>query len=93
MMRLSFLLIGLLTATGCSVQPSVMEGNYMTYDYAVSERAEAAIQANAQALCLQRKKLAIRTEYACLLPRCSATYQCVEADEARESGLGSAPGR
>ena len=86
-MRSTTSLIALLACTACSLYPDVIQDNYMSYEYLVNQRSDEEIHASAESICKERNKLAVRTIYTCVLPRCSATYQCMTEAEAKESGL------
>ena len=72
---------------GCSIQPTVVADNYLTYDYGIADQVDAAITKNATEYCAVRKQLAIRTQYTCIGNRCITTYQCMSEAAAREDGL------
>ena len=71
---------------GCSIQPTIHD-RYLFYDYAFSEKAEAAIRASAEATCKKRNLIPIRTEHVCGPSRCRASFQCVHETNAQELGL------
>ena len=86
-MRPILILIASAACVGCAIGPTIMHDNYLFYDYTASDNADAAVRANAEAICGQRKQIAIRTEYMCGPARCRTNYQCVDETDARELGL------
>ena len=72
---------------GCSIQPTVVADNYLSYDYPIDANADAAIAQNAAKYCADRKQIPIRTQYTCIGTRCITTYQCMSEETAREDGL------
>ena len=78
-------LAGLLAAlAGCSVEPTIMAGNYLTYNHEFTETAAEEIRKNAEKLCGQRKQAAVQTRSVCTLKRCVTDYQCVNPKDPLE---------
>lgn len=78
-------LAGLLVAlAGCTVEPIVMAGNYLTYDHEFTEAAAENVRKNAEKLCGQRKQEAVKTRSVCNLNRCFTDYQCVNPKDPLE---------
>jgi len=80
----SFFCLGLALA-GCgvvgTVQPTINEGSYLTYDHAFTEAAAQAARTNAEKICAERRRVAVRTDTACSLKNCTTSYQCVDGFE------------
>ena len=89
----SLILVIVASFAGCSVQPTVVADNYLTYDYAIADKLDAAIAKNATEFCAGRKQIAIRTQYTCVGNRCITTYQCMSETAAKEDGLLISPGK
>jgi hypothetical protein len=68
---------------GCGPQPYIMEGNYLTYDHPFSEAAAVAVRKSAEGICRQRDQVAFESSRACSLTRCTTSYQCMDAADAR----------
>lgn len=62
---------------------------YHTIAHPFSDDGAARAQARAVALCSEEKRVAVRGERACSLERCTTQYVCVNAEDARASGLDS----
>ena len=62
---------------GCGPQPRIFEGNYLTYEHAFTDAADAAVRRNAEATCRQRSQIAVSASRACSLTQCTTSYQCV----------------
>lgn len=88
-----FVLAVAAACAGCSIQPTVVADNYLTYDYAIAADVDAAIAKNATEYCGRRKQIAVRTQYTCVGTGCITTYQCMSEAAAREDGLLTAPGK
>jgi hypothetical protein len=76
----SLVAILMLALAGCAgtVQPLVMEDNYLTYEHAFTDAAALSVQRNAEKMCAQRKQSAIKTRSVCSLKECTTHYQCVD---------------
>ena len=85
-MRPILILFFPLACAGCAIQPTIHD-RYLFYDYAFSEKAEATIRANAEAICKKRDGIPIRTEHVCGPSRCRTSYQCADESDAQELGL------
>ena len=75
------------TCSGCTIQPTVVADNYLTYDYAIADNQDAAILKNATEYCAVRKQIAVRTQFTCIGTGCITTYQCMSEEAAQEDGL------
>jgi hypothetical protein len=75
------LLLALACAGCATVQPTTMEGNYLTYTHAFTDAAATAARRNAEKLCGDRKQVALRTGGTCSLTECVTHYQCVEKNQ------------
>ena len=87
------LLVIAATCVACGIQPTVVADNYLTYDYAITDKVDAAIAKNATEFCAGRKQIAIRTQYTCVGNGCITTYQCMSEAAAREDGLLTSPAK
>lgn len=72
-----------MAVAGCT-GPTVIGGNYLTYDYAFNDAAAARARASAEQLCAQRKQMAIETSSVCTMTRCTTSYQCVSRENPGE---------
>ncbi len=65
---------------GCarSVQPDIVEGNYLTYHHPFTDAAAQSARQNAEKVCAQRKQVAVQTRSQCSLKECTTDYQCVD---------------
>lgn len=81
---LSFALV--MVCAGCAPRPQliVSESNYLTYEHPFTDAAAEAVRSNAEKLCAERKKVAVRTSHACSLKQCTTSYQCMDKADARE---------
>ena len=78
----------LLILAGCGYQPKIAENNYLTYDHAFTDAAVEGARRNAEATCRGRDRddTAIQTSRSCSLTRCTTSYQCISAGDARRIG-------
>jgi hypothetical protein len=78
--------IAVAALAACGQQPWVGDGNYFTYDHPFTEAAAESARQNALGRCRQRDEIAIQTSRTCSLTRCTTSYQCISADDARKIG-------
>mgnify|MGYP001267649450 CR=1 FL=1 len=64
-----------------------LDSNFYTIEHPFTDAGEAAARSRAEQLCGQEKKLAVQSERACSLERCTTSYQCVKPKDAKEYGL------
>src|SRR5262245_23195582 len=89
MLRTIFALLLALCA-GCggqallnSLPPNTfIEGDRMTIEYAFTDAAAESAHKRAEAICSQKREVAVRTGGTCSLTRCLAYYQCATQAEA-----------
>ncbi len=67
------------------------ETNFLTFDHPNSESVAADVRAQADKLCQQRTRTAIRTANVCSLTKCATTYQCEDNVHITNGGLESTP--
>lgn len=75
-----FILALLAVGAGCTTPAryAISEGNYLTYDHPFTEAAAQAALTSAEKQCAQRKQVAIKTNSACSLTRCTTHFQCID---------------
>ena len=83
--RITFFLAALLAATltACGQQPTIAEGNYLTYEHPFTEAAAESARQNAVSNCRRRGTTAIQTSRTCSLTQCTTNYQCVSGDDVK----------
>ncbi len=75
--RYSILMVLLLAVAGCT-EPTIMAGNYLTYDHPFNDAAAEKVRQSAEGICKQRKQAAVKTRSVCTLTRCTTDFQCVD---------------
>lgn len=70
-----------------SGDPRFLDTNFLTLEHAYTDEALAGARARAERECGRQKRLAVQTQRACSLSRCTTHYQCVTAKDAKEYGL------
>jgi len=63
------------------------DGNYLNFNHAFTDKAIAEVLASAEALCGQRKQVAIQITKACSLTQCTTNYKCVDQADVTKYGL------
>ena len=61
--------------------------NYLNFNHPFTDKAIAEVLARAEALCKQRKQVAIQTSKICSLTQCTTNYQCVDQSDVTKYGL------
>src|SRR6185295_10700067 len=56
--------------------------NYLTFEHAFTDAAEAEAKRRADAQCAQRKRAAVKTEGRCTLQSCTTSFQCMTPEDA-----------
>ena len=64
------------------------DSNFLMFDHPFTNQASAAVLAQAEKLCAQRKQVAIQTSRTCSLAQCTTNYQCADKADVIEYGLG-----
>jgi hypothetical protein len=80
----------LLGVTGCT-EPTIIAGNYLTYDHAFTNAAAEKVRQSAEGICKQRNQAAVKTRSVCTLTRCTTDFQCVNPKDPLEyqpAGIG-----
>ena len=70
-----------------SGDPRFLDTNFMSFEHPFSDEGNAAARARADRVCGQQKRLAVQTERACSMTRCTTHYQCVTPADAKAYGL------
>jgi hypothetical protein len=96
---LGALLAAAITVTGCLLTKGGvvvtkhesgerwLDSNFYTIEHPFTDAGEAAARSRAEQLCGQERKVAVQSERACTLERCTTSYQCVKPKDAKEYGL------
>jgi len=71
---------------GCTTEPTVEEGNYLTFDHEFTDRAAQKVQRRAEAICSQRGQVTEKVSSTCSLTRCVTNYQCIGKPPADKRG-------
>jgi hypothetical protein len=61
--------------------------NYLNFKHPFTDKAIAEVLAKAEALCGQRKQVAIQTSKVCSLTQCTTNYQCIDQADVTRYGL------
>ena len=61
--------------------------NYLNFNHPFTDKAITEVLARAEALCAQRKQVAIQTSRICSLAQCTTNYQCVDQADVTRYGL------
>jgi len=76
------MLVMIAITAGCGTEPTVEEGNYLTFDHEFTDRAAQQVYRRAEAICAQRKQLVEKVSSTCSLTRCVTNYQCIDKPSA-----------
>lgn len=92
MMNRTLLISGLtiLLLAGCADYQLVSYDsgeNYLNFNHPFTDKSIAEVLARAEALCKQRKQVAIQTSRICSLSQCTTNYQCVDQADVTRYGL------
>jgi len=60
----------------------VSQDNYLIFHHGFDQAAAQEVRRVADDVCATRKRVAVQTERACSLERCSTSYQCMDKGDA-----------
>lgn len=83
-------LLATLLLAGCVNNQLLAYGtdeNYLNFTHPFTDRAIEEVLTQAEALCGQRKQVALQTSRVCSLTKCTTNYQCLDQADATRYGL------
>jgi len=82
--RALLLLILLTGCAGLTVNDEIVDlhDNYVAFKHPFTDASAEAVRKKADAICLQRKQVAIKTAGVCTLTKCTTNYQCLSQADA-----------
>jgi len=83
-MKRVLMLMLIATTASCETQPTVEQGNYLTFNHTFTDRAAGEVRKKAAAICAERGQAEMKISSACSLTRCVTNFQCVSLPAAAE---------